>query len=123
MFSIHLQKEIIMEAARLQKVEDRLDLGTDALRSLAGTQESGKTPTSGLQRGTAGPGPAPTPAKNSGTKLDASFLAPSFTASNGEGRQYNAKDDSKASGSLPDPDGGNFTPSASDQNFQSSTTK
>jgi len=60
-----------MEAARLTKVADRLDLGTDALRGLAGTE--GKIP-----KGDSSIGPSPTPAPYSGTKLPTEQTMPSF---------------------------------------------
>jgi hypothetical protein len=92
-----------MEAARLQKVEDSLSKGINALPS-AGT--SGKIP-----GGTVGAGPAPSPAANSGKKLDASLSAPSFTVSNHVSRAFAGRDDAKASVNLADPDGADFTPS------------
>jgi hypothetical protein len=109
-----------MEAARLIKVEDRLDLGTDALSGQAGSQNSGKTVTSGLAKGTAGPGPMPTPAKNSGTNLNTAYTQPVYTVMNGEGRQYAGRDDSKAKGTVTDSEGGNFQPSGDPNQFQSS---
>jgi hypothetical protein len=60
-----------MEAARLQKVADRLDLGTDPLRALAGTE--GKIP-----KGNSDIGPAPTAAPYSGTKLPTEQTAANF---------------------------------------------
>jgi hypothetical protein len=129
----NVAKEINMQAAKLEKVEDRLDRGTDALRSLAGTE--GKIP-----KGNADVGPAPTPAACSGTKLPDTLLGPRFTPGmDGSGRQYaevrtgsnptqekdvpeslldpkyeaqngsgrdtgGAEDDSKAFSNLPDPD-------------------
>jgi hypothetical protein len=70
-----------MDAASLKKVTSNLSLGTNALPSAGGT--SGV-----ISRGTVGSGPMPTPAINSGKKLDSALLAASHNRSNGQGRLY-----------------------------------
>lgn len=101
-----------MEAARLVSVPDVITRGTNALPS-AGS--SGKIP-----GGTAGPGPSPTPAKNSGTELSPTFLAASSTVTNVWGRQHQETDDAQVKGAVTDSQGGDFDPSGAAQDFQSS---
>ena len=84
-----------MEAARLVKVADRLDLGTDALRGLAGTE--GKIP-----KGNSDVGPMPTPAPYSGTKLPTDQTAARFSAD--EGASSNFDTDSRSTGKAPTQD-------------------
>lgn len=99
-----------MDAARLVKVPDSISRGINALPSAGST--SGV-----LVHGTAGAGPTPTAAPNSGRKLDNSLLAPSNKISNGQGRQYdgspdNDEDDRPLKSSGNGSTGGDFRPKA-----------
>lgn len=99
-----------MDAAQLKKVTSNLNLGTNALPA------SG--PSDCLPHGTAGAGPTPTAAPNSGRKLDSSsLLAASHSISNGQGRQYdgsadNDEDDTPLKTAGNGSTGGDFRPSA-----------
>jgi hypothetical protein len=75
-----------MEAAKLKKVEDRIDRGVNAIP--AAGENSGW-----ISKNTIPAGPAPTPAINSGKKLDNTMLGPSNRISNGQGREYDGAPD------------------------------
>lgn len=75
-----------MEAAKLVKVPDSISRGVNALPSAGCTDKV-------IPCGTVGSGPAPTPAINSGKKLDNSLLGPSNRVSNGQGRLYKGSPD------------------------------
>lgn len=70
-----------MEAAKLVKVTDSKDKGVNALPS-AGSY------TGWIAKGTVGSGPAPTPAINSGKKLDSSILAASHNNNDASTSRY-----------------------------------
>lgn len=87
-----------MEAATLVTVTDSISKGASYLPSAGST--AGQIPS-----GTVGAGPSPTPAINSGTKLNSSLLAASNQVSNGQGKQYASKDDAGIKGVNSNTDG------------------
>lgn len=99
-----------MDAATLIKVPDSVGKGINALPSAG----SGGL----IAGGTVGPGPQPTPAKNSGTKPggDLTVAKPCYVSSS-LSKQYASPDESDVEASTTDAAGGNFVPSGTPNNF------